>query len=202
YSIYGDYSRPNPPAALIDAVARGQVDVAIAWGPLAGYFAKQASTPLSLVPVTPRQDSPSLRFVFDISMGVRREDQALRAELDQVIAWRRTEIRRLLEQYGVPLVGDVPQQRLVTANGIHIPTGRPVELELESADVIHSFWIPRLHGKVDFCPWAAQPSSSPGGPAGVVQPRVRRVLRCAARAYASAAGGGAARRFCPVGESP
>jgi mxaJ protein len=53
---------------LIDAVAQGQVDLAIAWGPLAGYFAKQSQIPLSLVPVSPL-DPPSLSFVFDISMG-------------------------------------------------------------------------------------------------------------------------------------
>lgn len=39
-----------------------------------------------------------------------------------------------------------------TANEIHIPTNRPVEIELASADVIHSFWVPRLHGKVDMIP--------------------------------------------------
>ncbi|HEY7496340.1 MAG TPA: cytochrome c oxidase subunit II [Candidatus Tectomicrobia bacterium] len=49
-------------------------------------------------------------------------------------------------------LGDAPYQRVVTANEIHIPTGQPVEFELESADVIHSFWIPKLHGKVDLVP--------------------------------------------------
>ena len=44
--------------------------------------------------------------------------------------------------------------RFRTANEIHIPTGRPVTIELTSADVIHSFWIPRLHGKVDLIPGA------------------------------------------------
>lgn len=38
------------------------------------------------------------------------------------------------------------------ANELHIPTGRPVVLELESADVIHSFWVPRLSGKLDMIP--------------------------------------------------
>jgi cytochrome c oxidase subunit II len=45
-----------------------------------------------------------------------------------------------------------PQQRIVTANEIHIPAGKPVRLELTSADVIHSFWVPRLHGKRDLIP--------------------------------------------------
>jgi cytochrome c oxidase subunit II len=45
-----------------------------------------------------------------------------------------------------------PQQRFVTANEIHIPAGQPVRLEMTSADVIHSFWVPRLHGKRDLIP--------------------------------------------------
>ncbi len=47
---------------------------------------------------------------------------------------------------------DVPSQNVTTANEIHIPVGRPVRLELESTDVIHSFWVPNLHGKKDLVP--------------------------------------------------
>jgi quinoprotein dehydrogenase-associated probable ABC transporter substrate-binding protein len=105
YSIYGDYSKENPPAALIDAVARGDIDVAIAWGPLAGYFAKRASTPLKIVPVSPEVDSPSLPFAFDICLGVRKEDKALLDELDVILERRKKEIHRLLQDYDVPLKG-------------------------------------------------------------------------------------------------
>jgi cytochrome c oxidase subunit 2 len=45
-----------------------------------------------------------------------------------------------------------PGTTAVTANEIHIPVGRPVELGLESVDVIHSFWVPDLAGKVDLIP--------------------------------------------------
>lgn len=45
--------------------------------------------------------------------------------------------------------------RVVSANEIHIPAGRPVDIELRSADVIHSFWVPELHGKVDLIPGKA-----------------------------------------------
>ena len=45
-----------------------------------------------------------------------------------------------------------PDEGIVTANEITIPAGRPVDLVMESADVIHSMWIPRLHGKVDMVP--------------------------------------------------
>jgi cytochrome c oxidase subunit 2 len=43
-------------------------------------------------------------------------------------------------------------QEVTTANEIHIPAGRPVDIDLTSVDVIHSFWVPTLHGKVDLIP--------------------------------------------------
>jgi len=104
YSIYGDYSEPNPPARLIEAVARGDVDVAIAWGPLAGYFAKRQRVPLAVVPVPPASDVSGQRWTFSIAMGVRRRDQALAAELDRLLAQEREGIQRILTDYGVPLV--------------------------------------------------------------------------------------------------
>jgi mxaJ protein len=104
YSVYGDYSKPNPPARLIEGVAAGNVDMAIAWGPLAGYFAQRESVPLAIKPVTPEADGPFIPFTFAIAMGVRKDDAALAAALDDVIATHRDEIRALLERYGVPLV--------------------------------------------------------------------------------------------------
>ena len=45
-----------------------------------------------------------------------------------------------------------PRLHIVSANEIHIPVGRPVRLTVRSGDVIHSFWVPRLHGKIDLVP--------------------------------------------------
>jgi cytochrome c oxidase subunit II len=45
-----------------------------------------------------------------------------------------------------------PAQQVVTANEIHVPAGRPVQLNVTSSDVIHSFWVPQLMGKVDLVP--------------------------------------------------
>lgn len=104
YTVYGDYSQPNPPARIVDAVAKGDVDVAIVWGPLAGYFAKQSRVPLEVVPVSPQIDQPFLPFVFDISMGVRRDDQELRDQIEQVLERRRDEVDRILREYAVPRV--------------------------------------------------------------------------------------------------
>jgi quinoprotein dehydrogenase-associated probable ABC transporter substrate-binding protein len=106
YTLYGDYSQPNPPARIIDAVARKEVDVAIAWGPLAGYFAKQSKVPLKMVAVSPQVDQPFLPFVYDISIGVRRGDQQLKDQLEQILDKRRADIDRLLADYGVPRVDE------------------------------------------------------------------------------------------------
>jgi mxaJ protein len=106
YSVFGDYSQANPPARIIDAVVARDVDLAIAWGPLAGYFAKQAGTTLEITPVTPSVDPPGLRFTFDISLAVRAADQARKQELDSVLEEKRPEIARLLLEYGVPLASD------------------------------------------------------------------------------------------------
>ena len=105
YMIYGDYAEPAPPARLIEAVARGDVDIGIAWGPLAGYFAPKQAVPLELTAVSPQIDLPFLPFVFDIGMGVRGGDSTLRAGIDRVLARRKAEIDRVLDQYGVPRVG-------------------------------------------------------------------------------------------------
>ena len=104
YSVYGDYARENPPAGIIEAVARGEVDVVVAWGPLAGYFAKRQRVPLEVVPVSPQIDLPFLPFVYDISMGVRRGDDAFREQLDEILARKSLEIERILDEYGVPRV--------------------------------------------------------------------------------------------------
>jgi quinoprotein dehydrogenase-associated probable ABC transporter substrate-binding protein len=104
YSVYGDYSQPDPPAALVRAVAGGALDVAIAWGPLAGYFARHSSVPLTVTPVPQDPHTPSLPFAYDIAMGVRRGDIALKRKLDTFITQHRRELDRLLADYGVPRV--------------------------------------------------------------------------------------------------
>ena len=112
YSVYGDYAQPNPPSRIIDAVVRGEVDTAVAWGPLAGYFGKHASAPLTLTPVTPDKDPPALRFAFSIAMAVRKGDTELKDRLNEIIDRRTADIGRILEDFGVPRVAipDPPKE--------------------------------------------------------------------------------------------
>jgi mxaJ protein len=104
YMVYGDYTRHAPQAAIVDAVADGELDVALVWGPTAGYFAALQKPQLRLVPVTPWLDGPQSPMVFDVSMGVRRDDRALRRELDRALLRNRAAIQRILDAYHVPRV--------------------------------------------------------------------------------------------------
>jgi mxaJ protein len=108
YSVYGDYSQANPPARIIDAVVSGAVDIAVAWGPLAGYFARHSGVELDIVPVSPAVDPPGLRFTFDISLGVRPADSALKQQLETVLNRRRSGVDSLLAEFGVPMVQSTP----------------------------------------------------------------------------------------------
>jgi mxaJ protein len=104
YMLYGDYAEPNPPAKIIEAVASGEIDVAIAWGPLAGYFAPREKVALAIAPVMPQADGPRRPMVFDIALGVRKEDRWFRDELNRVLNHRRAEIDSLLRAYNVPRI--------------------------------------------------------------------------------------------------
>src|SRR5215210_4303045 len=66
YTFYTDSVRPED---IVDAVAKKEIDVAIVWGPLAGYFAKHTSTPLSLTPLAERDSLSEFPFRFNIAMG-------------------------------------------------------------------------------------------------------------------------------------
>jgi mxaJ protein len=104
YTLYGNYQEPNPPARIVDAVARGEIDVACVWGPLAGYFVRQYPGKLTLSEL-PAFDGPSQQpFAFDIAMGVRKTNRALRDELNTVLATSKPEIDAILAEFGVPRV--------------------------------------------------------------------------------------------------
>ncbi len=104
YTVYGDYSLPDPQRDIVDAVADRRVDIAVVWGPLAGYYAQRQPIALDVVPVSVSRDGPAVALTFDIAMGVRREDGALRVALDRIIQRRAVEIRRILTSFGVPLL--------------------------------------------------------------------------------------------------
>jgi quinoprotein dehydrogenase-associated probable ABC transporter substrate-binding protein len=105
YSTFYD-GRTNYPGKIIEGVASGHIDVAIVWGPAAGYFVERQSETLRLVPIEVpalEGNSEDESEVFAMSMGVRKTDEQLRAFLEAVLVAKRDEIRHILQDYGVPL---------------------------------------------------------------------------------------------------
>jgi mxaJ protein len=110
FPVYGDYSQPTPLSPIADAVVSRAVDVAVVWGPLGGWYAKQSPVRLTIKPVTPDVDSRSgLPLTFKISMAVRPGNSDLRRLLDGVIRTHRAAIEETLRGFGVPMLA-LPSQ--------------------------------------------------------------------------------------------
>jgi mxaJ protein len=103
YMLYGNYAHADPEAGIVAAVAHRDVDVAMVWGPVAGFFAARSAVPLRLEAVTPVADS-AWPMAFDIAMGVQSRNQALRDEVDVILEHERPAIHRILRAYHVPAV--------------------------------------------------------------------------------------------------
>ena len=103
FSLFGSYGEPNPPAKIMDAVVDGRIHIAIVWGPLAGYFAKGSKISLDVVPVLPAMFL-AVPFTYDISIGVRKGNYALRDELNDALERKSAPIQQVLSDYGVPQV--------------------------------------------------------------------------------------------------
>lgn len=103
YMIYRD-TQVKRHSRLIDDVAAGKVDVAAVWGPLAGYYALHSQAPLSVTPITGTASFAPAVFRYAIAMGVRKGDEARKAQLNRILAREKPAIRNLLTRYGVPLM--------------------------------------------------------------------------------------------------
>jgi mxaJ protein len=105
YTVLGDYRDQNPAARVMKGLLDGEVDVAVAWGPVAGYFAAKADKDLVVTPVAEDVDPlTKLPMTFDICMAVPRGEMKLRDELNAAIERRRDEVRRVLREFHVPLL--------------------------------------------------------------------------------------------------
>jgi quinoprotein dehydrogenase-associated probable ABC transporter substrate-binding protein len=102
FNIFGTLYETNPAADLINAVSDKKVDVAVVWGPLAGYFTQHSEVPLDITPIADDSLNPSLPLSFDIGMGVRKGNTQLQKQLDAELIRRKTEIDQILRTYGIP----------------------------------------------------------------------------------------------------
>jgi mxaJ protein len=109
FTVYGDYAEPNPAARIVDAVSNGDVDVAVVWGPTAGWFAKQSRVALDVTPVKSKGND-ALRLSFGIALGVRRGNTEFRDLLDGILRKRKSDIDAILAEFAVPRT-DKPEAR-------------------------------------------------------------------------------------------
>ena len=100
---FGWYNDDDRPEDIVNAVANDSVDVAIVWGPLAGYFAKQSKVPLKITPLGERDSLADVPFRYNIAMAVRRSDKELRDSLEKTLKEKAPEIQAILKEYGIPM---------------------------------------------------------------------------------------------------
>jgi len=110
YRIYRDLTQP--PSVLVDDVVKGEIDVAVVWGPIAGYYAKESKVPLEVV-LAPEyaQENPHGKINWNISMAVRKKDKERLAMLQEVIDRRHADIMKILDEYGIPHVPIVDDRK-------------------------------------------------------------------------------------------
>jgi quinoprotein dehydrogenase-associated probable ABC transporter substrate-binding protein len=110
YALVVDTRVDSSAVAMMDDLAKGQIDAGVLWGPMAGYFAKHAAVPINVKPLVKEKSGPSL--IYYIGLGVRPSDQEWKRALNGLIAQNRPDIDRILLSYGVPLLD--AENRLVT----------------------------------------------------------------------------------------
>jgi quinoprotein dehydrogenase-associated probable ABC transporter substrate-binding protein len=112
YPLVIDTRFDSSAEAMAKDLAAGEIDAGVLWGPMAGYYAKQATPPMTVVPLVKETGGP--RFAYYITMGVRGADQEWKRLLNRLIAESQPAINRLLAGYGVPLLDD--KDRLIDAD--------------------------------------------------------------------------------------
>jgi quinoprotein dehydrogenase-associated probable ABC transporter substrate-binding protein len=111
YPLFVDTRSDSSAQAMMDDLAKGDIDCGILWGPLAGYYAARANPPLVVVPLVKEKTGPQM--TFRIGMGVRPSDQEWKRTLSRLIKENQAEINRLLISYHVPILDE--SDALITA---------------------------------------------------------------------------------------
>jgi quinoprotein dehydrogenase-associated probable ABC transporter substrate-binding protein len=104
YPLMIDTRIDSSAAAMIGDLKKGEIDAAILWGPMAGYYAKEADPPLHVTPLVKETSGPKL--IFRIGMGVRGADQNWKRQLNRLIQENQSEINKILLGFGVPLLDE------------------------------------------------------------------------------------------------
>ena len=111
YPLMIDTRFDSSAAAMIKDLTSGEIDAGVLWGPMAGYYAKQANPPLHVTPLVKETTGP--RLAYRIGMGVRPADQNWKRQLNRLIQENQPAINKILLDFGVPLLDD--NDRPITA---------------------------------------------------------------------------------------
>jgi quinoprotein dehydrogenase-associated probable ABC transporter substrate-binding protein len=111
YALMVDTRYDSPTREMVDDIQSGAVDIGLLWGPIAGYYSKEAKQPLAMAPVPNEEGAP--RMDYHIAMGVRNNEPEWRRRINAAIAKRHAELTAILRDYGVPLLDE--QGRLTSA---------------------------------------------------------------------------------------
>jgi quinoprotein dehydrogenase-associated probable ABC transporter substrate-binding protein len=104
YPLVVDTRVDSVAQAMMRDLASGEIDVGVLWGPMAGYYAKQANPPMRIALLLKDTGGPQL--AFRIAMGVRPADQNWKRQLNKLIAENQADINRVLLAFGVPLLDE------------------------------------------------------------------------------------------------
>ena len=97
-----------PPSFVVDDLVKGDIDIAILWGPIGGYFAKQAKIPLVVVPVPEYENvNAKGKEYWNISVGVRKKDKERMEIIQAALDRNQDKIFKILDDYGIPHVSVV-----------------------------------------------------------------------------------------------
>jgi mxaJ protein len=103
YRIQRDLNLPS--SFMIDDLAKGDIDIAIAWGPIGGYFAKQSKVPMVVAPIPEYEtENAKGKEYWNISVGVRKKDKERMALIQGAIDRNQAKIIKILDDYGIPHV--------------------------------------------------------------------------------------------------
>lgn len=110
----GDLVPENQPSYQVQQMIDGTLDIAAVWGPMAGYYKTIKHAPITILPLNTIDDTVPLEF--DMAMAVPRGRPELKQALERAMRDKKAEIRKILDDYGVPLVvcddciisGDLP----------------------------------------------------------------------------------------------
>jgi len=104
FEVKGDGNAASAASDVIAAVASGEIDAGILWGPLGGYYAQTAKVPLALVPLVKEKAGPTT--IYGITMGVPPNEPEWKHKVNKVIAGNQADINAMLSEYNVPLLDE------------------------------------------------------------------------------------------------